>query len=65
MVQTQPAYLKIDEAAATLRVTPRTVQRYIAADNHPLPTVTLNGRTLIPQDGFSAWLASRGQAVTA
>ncbi len=49
--------LNVDEAAAALHVSPRTVRKLIA--NRDLPVVRIGRRVLLPHDRLAEWIRSR------
>lgn len=52
-----PLCLRLDEVAARIGVSPRTVSRLIASGD--LPSITVLRRRLVPVDALEAYLAGR------
>ena len=55
-----PALLTLKEVARDLRVTPRTVQRMVAAGEFPPPVHISPGRSRWRRSDVDAWLDGRG-----
>ena len=54
-----PQFMTLDEVALRIKVTKRTIQRYIKREDNPLPVVYFTDNTpRVPWDQFEVWIKS-------
>jgi len=54
-----PQFMSLDEVALRLKVSKRTIQRYMTREDNPLPVIHLTNKTVrVPWDQFDIWLES-------
>lgn len=54
-----PQFMTLDEVADRLKVSRRTINRYIERKSYPLPIVYLSDKTpRVPWDQFEIWIKS-------
>lgn len=63
MKPTEECYLRLDEVSRVLRVSTRSVRRYIKSGD--LPCVHLGGACLVAKDALDSFIAEREMAVPA